>query len=136
MLVLSNPALNAAGLGLSCDVAVPLIRLGAMFERIEEISSRTGYLVNICAHAGDGNIHPAVLVAGDSPEEVAATEHVLPLIAEAALELGGVISGEQGIGSLKTGLLARQFDADTLALQHRLKNFFDPADILSPGRAI
>ncbi|MFI7579770.1 FAD-linked oxidase C-terminal domain-containing protein [Kocuria kalidii] len=131
-----NPALNAAGLALSCDVAVPPSRLAQMFERIETISTRTGYPVNTCAHAGDGNMHPAVLAGDDSVEEIDAAEHVLTLITEAALEMGGVISGEHGIGSLKTGMLAQQFDPDTLALQHELKAFFDPAGILSPGRAI
>lgn len=131
-----NPALNAAGLALSCDVAVPPSRLAEMFGRIDGIAVRTGFQVNTCAHAGDGNMHPAVLAAGDSSEEVAAAEHVLDLITEAALELGGVISGEHGIGSLKTGMLAQQFDPDTLALQRRLKHFFDPTGILSPGRAV
>lgn len=50
--------------------------------------------------------------------------------------MGGVISGEHGIGSLKTGMLAQQFDPGTLDLQHQLKRFFDPVGILSPGRAI
>ncbi|MCM3686611.1 FAD-binding oxidoreductase [Kocuria rosea] len=131
-----NPALNAAGLALSCDVAVPPGRLAEMFGRIDEIAARTGVQVNTCAHAGDGNLHPAVLAPGNSPEEVAAAERVLTLITEAALELDGVISGEHGIGSLKTGMLARQFDPDTLALQRELKAFFDPAGILSPGRAV
>ncbi|HRO28917.1 FAD-linked oxidase C-terminal domain-containing protein [Citricoccus sp.] len=67
---------------------------------------------------------------------MAAAEHVLTLITEAALEMGGVISGEHGIGSLKTGMLTQQFDPDTLALQHELKAFFDPHGILNPGRAI
>ncbi|NHU86081.1 FAD-binding protein [Kocuria sp. JC486] len=131
-----NPALNAAGLALSCDVAVPPSRLAEMFERIDDISVQTGYPVNTCAHAGDGNMHPSVLAANDSAEEVAAAEHVLTLITEAALDMGGVISGEHRIGSLKTGMLAQQFDPDTLDLQHQLKGFFDPVGILSPGRAI
>lgn len=131
-----NPALNATGLTTSCDVAVPISRLTRMLQHIDEHSRRFGLRVNAFAHAGDGNFHPAVVVPHGDPATLVRAEQLLDAITESALELGGVVSGEHGIGSLKHHHLEHQFDEQTLLLQRELKRFLDPAGILSPNRAI
>lgn len=130
----ANPALSASGLRFSCDVAVPPGSLVELLRRIEAIGAAAGHPVSTFAHAGDGNLHPSVEAVDDSPEAAAAAEAVLDAITEAALQLGGVISGEHGIGTLKLGLLRRQFDPVSLELQRGLKALLDPVGVLGPGR--
>jgi len=131
-----NPALSAEGLAASCDVAVPLRRLADMFDEIARIEKEFGVRVNTFAHAGDGNLHPALNLANDTEEEHGKMELVFDEITRAAIRLGGVVSGEHGIGSLKVDLAREQFDPVSAALFGDLKTLFDPNRILTPGRAI
>ncbi len=94
----SGRALNARGLRASCDVAVPLHRLAQMFAAIERISTDEGVLIPTFAHAGDGNLHPSVLVENDGEAAMAEAERILHRITAEALRLGGTLSGEHGVG--------------------------------------
>ncbi len=132
----SGKALDAKGLRASCDVAVPIARLAEMFEAVEKISSNENVPIPTFAHAGDGNLHPSVVIADESPEAYAEAERVLDLITHQALSLGGTISGEHGVGSLKFESLAKQLDPATRAAHRLVKHAFDPQGILSPGRAV
>lgn len=132
---LMNPALSAQGLRVSCDVGVPVSKLGRVCEEIAEIAERHGQRVAIAAHAGDGNLHPTVLV-GDSPGWYPIAERVIDDITELALSLGGTITGEHGIGALKHHQLHLQQDAVSLEVQRAIKHALDPHGILTPGRAI
>lgn len=132
----SSPALDARGLRLSCDVAVPVSELTEMFSRIKGIATTTGHTVATFAHAGDGNLHPWVLVDDQTPASVAAGEQVLELITNPALELGGTLSGEHGVGSLKLPYVPRRLSADTHDLHRTIRAALDPLGILSPGRAV
>ena len=132
----SGRALSAEGLRVSSDVAVPIARLADMFVAIERISREEGVSIPTFAHAGDGNLHPSVIV---DPADPAARDHgerVLDRVSDAALALGGTLSGEHGIGSLKRHALPKQLDPTTLAAHRRVKDAFDPHHILSPGRGI
>ncbi|HEY6741416.1 MAG TPA: FAD-linked oxidase C-terminal domain-containing protein, partial [Lapillicoccus sp.] len=132
----AGPALSAEGLRASSDVAVPIARLAEMFAAIERISDEEGVLLPTFAHAGDGNLHPSVLV---DPADAATGdngERILDRVSDAALALGGTLSGEHGIGSLKRHALPKQLDAATLAAHRLVKDAFDPRHILSPGRGI
>lgn len=131
-----NPALNASGLTASCDVAVPISRLAGILRRIEELSAAHGLRVNTFAHAGDGNLHPAVVVPYGDEQALEAAELLLDAITEAALGMGGVVSGEHGIGSLKLHHAKNQYDAATRAVQRDIKALLDPLSILTPGRGI
>lgn len=115
------------------DVGVPVPRLPELIEAIEEIEREVGIPIRHIAHAGDGNMHPSVLVVDGDRE---GAERALDRITIRALELHGVITGEHGIGKLKHHELAHQFDDATLALQRRIKEALDPKGILSPGRAV
>ncbi len=132
---LANPALTAQGLRVSCDVGVPISRLAAVFQGIQEIAERHGRRISIVAHAGDGNLHPTV-EAGDTPEEYRLAEEVIDDITRLALALGGTISGEHGIGAVKHHELPMQLSEEVLDVQRAIKGALDPNGILTPGRAI
>lgn len=132
----TGPALSAEGLRVSSDVAVPVSRLADMFSAIERISVRKGVVIPTFAHAGDGNLHPSVIVRTDSQAERENAERILDAVTDAALRLGGTASGEHGVGSLKLDALAKQLEPASRRLQLQIKALLDPAGILTPGRAI
>lgn len=132
----SGKALSAEGLRVSSDVAVPISRLADMFEAIEKISKEEGVAVPTFAHAGDGNLHPSVIVEHENEAARDEGERILDRIADAALALGGTLSGEHGIGSLKYGQLSKQLSESALKVQRAIRSTLDPAGILSPGRGI
>lgn len=129
-----HPAMETLGPVLIEDVAVPRSRLPEMFAAIRAIADRYGMLIPTVAHAGDGNLHPNLVYEGEEvPDRVwrAAGE-----LFEAALALGGTLTGEHGVGTLKRRWLADELGDEQVALQRRIKDAFDPTGILSPGRAI
>ncbi|TFC92767.1 MULTISPECIES: FAD-linked oxidase C-terminal domain-containing protein [Cryobacterium] len=135
----AHPALAAHGEVLIEDVCVPRSRLAEMFERIAEISARTGIPIPTVAHAGDGNLHPNFVIPVD-PHRVGA-EPVVPDeiwaaagdLFRAALELGGTLTGEHGVGQLKRRWLAEELGDQGFSLQRQIKAVFDPLGILNPG---
>lgn len=132
---LSNPALNARGLKISCDVGVPVAELAEMFHGIGEISERHALRVSTVAHAGDGNLHSTV-ESPDTVEGIRAADEVIDEITQLALSLGGTISGEHGIGSIKRHELPWQLDAVALDVQRAIKAALDPRGTLTPDRGI
>jgi glycolate oxidase len=129
-------ALSAEGLRVSSDVAVPISRLAEMFAAIEQIGLVHAVVIPTFAHAGDGNLHPSVIVDPDDPVARVRGERILDLISDEALALGGTLTGEHGIGSLKRHSLPKQLDPATLAAHRLVKDAFDPQHILSPDRGI
>lgn len=126
-----HPAMAALGQVLIEDVAVPRSRLPEMFAEIRRIGDRYGIRIPTVAHAGDGNLHPNLVYQGDEvPDEVWAAAGEL---FEAALALGGTLTGEHGIGTLKRRWLADELGDEQVALQKRIKAAFDPRGILNPG---
>lgn len=132
---LSNPALNARGLKIGCDVGVPVAALAEVFHGIAEISARHGKRVSTVAHAGDGNLHSTV-EAPDTAEGITEADAVIDDITRLAISLGGTISGEHGIGSVKRHELPWQLDEVAIETQLAIKAALDPRGILTPGRAI
>lgn len=103
-----------------------------MFDRISEIEQSRGIAIPTVAHAGDGNLHPNFITTdADVPEAIwdAANELFL-----AALELGGTLTGEHGVGVLKKRWLVDEIGETQLALQERVKLAFDPDRLLNPGK--
>ncbi|MEO5834101.1 MAG: FAD-linked oxidase C-terminal domain-containing protein [Nakamurella sp.] len=117
------------------DVVVPRSKLVAMIRTIEEIAVRHGLMVATLAHAGDGNLHPALSLLKNPGEtrppavlDIAADELV-----RAALTLGGTISGEHGVGIVKRRWLRDELGTAQLQLQRAVKAALDPLDILAPN---
>lgn len=132
---LTNPALNAKGLKVGCDACVPVAQLSAIFLKIEEIAAKHGADISTVAHAGDGNLHVSATV-GESAEALKIAHLALAEITQEAINLGGTISGEHGIGQLKQHELPMQLAPEVLEVLQSIKKALDPKGILSPGRAI
>ncbi|MDQ0574230.1 FAD-binding oxidoreductase [Agromyces albus] len=130
------PAIEARGRVLIEDIAVPRSRLAEAIRRIEAIGVETGADVYVFAHAGDGNVHPIIRLRDESTAAIAQAERAAEAIFALALELGGTVSGEHGVGALKQRWAARELGETVVALQRRIKAVFDPADILNPGKAL
>lgn len=133
---LAYPSLERLGDVLVDDVAVPLSELPEMFRRIETIAATHQTTVATVAHAGDGNLHPLVVFDRRDREAVARAVATFEALMTEALALGGTITGEHGIGTLKRAYLPRQLGAASLELHHRLKAAFDPLGILNPGKVL
>jgi glycolate oxidase len=132
---LALPSIQALGEALIEDICVPRSRLADAFRGVEEIADRHRVRIYSFAHAGDGNLHPIVGYetgpgGGLPPAVVAAGDDLFEL----ALRLGGTITGEHGVGTLKRAWLAREVGPDVLALHQRIKSALDPAGILNPGK--
>jgi glycolate oxidase len=119
-------------LKLSEDVAVPRSRIPEMVARAKEIGRRHGFLVATYGHAGDGNLHCNVLY--DRPGEKPGVDAAVAEILRAAVDLGGTITGEHGVGLAKRDFLEYEQGRDVVALERRLKAVFDPLGILNPGK--
>ena len=130
------PALEMMGDWLLDDIAVPRDRLADAMQRITEISARNDVVIGTFGHAGDGNLHPTIVVPrGD---EAAAERAMVAFdeILDVALDMGGTVTGEHGVGTLKVRHLARELDPVAIDLHTRIKQAWDPAGILNPGKAL
>jgi len=116
------------------DIAVPVARIPAVLERFESISRQAGLPIVCFGHAGDGNIHVNVMLDKNDPRQAAAGKQAVREIFAAAIELGGTLSGEHGIGNTKSAYFSLEWDADTIAAMRLIKRAFDPHNILNPGK--
>lgn len=119
-------------LKLSEDVAVPRSRIPDLVERARRAGEGRGLTVATYGHAGDGNLHCNVLF--DREEERPRVDEAVAEILRAAVELGGTITGEHGVGLAKRDFLPWEQPEELLAVQRRLKGVFDPLGILNPGK--
>jgi len=117
---------------ISEDVAVPRGKLVALIEKVRQIGERRGILTACYGHAGDGNLHANLLFA--TPAEQAAGHEAVVDLLQAAIDLGGTITGEHGVGAAKRAYLSREQKPEVIALQKRLKHAFDPEGLLNPGK--
>jgi glycolate oxidase len=132
-------AAEAAGRVLTEDVGVPRSRLPELLAGIEEIGQRHGIVIATVGHAGDGNMHPAIVLPRDdstTADSMALALRAADEICRLALRLDGTLTGEHGIGSLKREWLAGQLGEDTYAAHRAVKAALDPRGILNPGRAL
>jgi glycolate oxidase len=116
------------------DGTIPRARLAEVLSRIRGLSDRHGLAVANVFHAGDGNLHPLVLYDANKPGEVDRAEAFGADILKLCVEVGGVLTGEHGVGIEKRDLMGTMFDERDLAHQQRLKCAFDPDDRLNPGK--
>jgi len=116
------------------DICVPRSRLTELLGKVESIFAQAGVRVVCFGHAGDGTIHINALVDLTDAEERARGEAVVEKTFRAAVEMGGILSGEHGIGTAKAKYMPLQFAPAELDLMRRLKRVFDPNNILNPGK--
>lgn len=118
------------------DISVPIPQIAACVRRIKQISLEYNFPIVVYGHAGDGNLHPNILFDGRDPND---TERLWPAaeaIFAAALALGGTLSGEHGIGTLKRPFMRHALGDDLIAVQQRIKAHFDPQTLLNPGKVL
>jgi glycolate oxidase len=131
----SLPALARLGsMSILEDISVPRPQLSRAAESIEKIGEKYSLLIGTFGHAGDGNLHPTIVINKDDADEVARAERSLSDIFNLALDLGGTITGEHGVGSAKLPYLRQKLGDVSLALHRNIKSVFDPDGILNPGR--
>ncbi len=131
----SLPALARLGsMSILEDISVPRPQLSRAAEAIEGIGEKYSLLIGTFGHAGDGNLHPTIVINKDDADEVARAEKSLADIFNLALDLGGTITGEHGVGSAKLPYLKEKLGDVSMALHRNIKSVFDPDGILNPGR--
>jgi glycolate oxidase len=116
------------------DITVPRSAIPEVVERLRAISSRHGLPIVIFGHAGDGNLHPNILFDKRKPEEWIKVEQMVREVFEAALALGGTLSGEHGVGVLKRPYFEQALGPVSVDVQRRIKQALDPLNILNPGK--
>lgn len=131
---LAGPALEALGEAIWDDVGVPRSRIPQLIGRIEEAAERHGATVFTFGHAGDGNMHPTLLAPHGDDDARHRALLAFDDIVDAALDLGGTITGEHGVGSIKAAFLEREVGTANLALQRAIKTTLDPQALFNPGR--
>ena len=122
------------------DVAVPRSRLVDYVAALETMAADNQVHLKVVAHAGDGNLHPTFWIERTGgragTEAMERLQQVLDKSITAALEMGGTITGEHGVGQYKLRWLGQEQPEPLRELQRRIKQLFDPAGILNPGKAI
>ncbi|MEQ8700805.1 MAG: FAD-linked oxidase C-terminal domain-containing protein [Bauldia litoralis] len=116
------------------DGTIPRARLPEVLSRIAEMTERYGLRVANVFHAGDGNLHPLILYDANKPGELDRAEEFGAEILKLCVEVGGVLTGEHGVGVEKRDLMETMFTEDDLKQQQRVKCAFDPDQLLNPGK--
>jgi glycolate oxidase len=116
------------------DGTIPRARLAEVLTRMRTLSEQYRLAVANVFHAGDGNLHPLILYDANKPGEVERAEAFGADILKLCVEVGGVLTGEHGVGVEKRDLMGTMFDECDLAHQERLKCAFDPDGLLNPGK--
>lgn len=129
-------ARNHGGGQLIDDVCVPRSALADFCSGVDAIREETGVTIAIVSHAGDGNVHPSVFYDHSDPASVAAATAAFDRIMALGLSLGGTITGEHGVGTLKSGWLAEELDEGNRRLHRDIKKAVDPTGILNPGKML
>jgi glycolate oxidase len=116
------------------DATVPRSEVATMVRRIQEIGRKYDLTIGNFGHAGDGNLHPTGLVDERDRDEMQRAEKAFEEIFEVAIELGGTITGEHGVGLAKKSFLPKQVGDPAIELMRKFKSVVDPNGVLNPGK--
>ncbi|MEL6503850.1 MAG: FAD-linked oxidase C-terminal domain-containing protein [Pseudomonadota bacterium] len=116
------------------DGTIPRCQLPTVLARMRELSDHHGLRVANVFHAGDGNLHPLILYDANNPGELEKAEEFGADILRLCVEVGGVLTGEHGVGVEKRDLMDTMFNEEDLKQQQRVKCAFDPDQLLNPGK--
>ena len=116
------------------DGTIPRSELSRVLSAISEMSTRYGLRVANVFHAGDGNLHPLILYDANQQDELERAEEFGSEILRLCVDVGGVLTGEHGVGLEKRDLMPYQFNEADLEQQHRVKRAFDPELRFNPGK--
>jgi glycolate oxidase len=129
------PAVGAISPDYYCmDGTIPRHQLPLVLRRMREMSDHYGLRVANVFHAGDGNLHPLILYDANIPGELEKAEDFGSDILKLCVEVGGVLTGEHGVGVEKRDLMGEMFTEIDLKQQQRVKCAFDPRSLLNPGK--
>jgi glycolate oxidase len=130
------PALFERGTTLIEDVGVPLPQIADLVTGVEQIADRHQTSIATVGHAGDGNLHP--LISFDPGDEAAVTraDAAFGSVVRLALSLGGTLTGEHGVGTVKARYLGDQLGPEVMAVSRKIKSALDPLGILNPGKVL
>nr|NIV35104.1 glycolate oxidase subunit GlcD [Anaerolineae bacterium] len=118
------------------DITVPRSAIPEAVRRIKAISAKYGLPIVIFGHAGDGNLHPNILFDRRDPAQWQKVEQMVEEIFRVALDLGGTLSGEHGIGTFKLPYMREALGQASINIQWRVKQALDPQNILNPGKVL
>jgi glycolate oxidase len=116
------------------DIVVPRSRVGDYLAAMERLQRASGLPIVCFGHVGDGNLHVNLMIDASNEMEREAAESVKRRIFELAIEMGGTISGEHGIGIMKSEFLPLALSGDSIEAMKRIKSALDPNNILNPGK--
>ena len=133
---LAYPALERLGPVLTEDVCLPKVAIAEMLRRIEKTAQEHDITIANVAHVGDGNLHPLLITPPGDAAAQARAQAAFEQILSDAIELGGTVTGEHGVGILKRGGLEREVSPAVLELFRAVKRALDPANILNPGKVV
>jgi glycolate oxidase len=131
---LAYPAFERLGPVLTEDVCVPRSAVPAMLAQVSAIGSRHGVQIATIAHAGDGNLHPLIITPAGDDAARSAAQAAFDELLDAALAVGGTVTGEHGVGLLKRDGMRRELDPGALALQSAVRQALDPLGVFNPGK--
>ncbi|WPB89326.1 FAD-binding oxidoreductase [Streptomyces malaysiensis] len=133
---LAYPALERLGPVLTEDVCVPTAAVPEMLARVDETAQAHDTRIATIAHAGDGNLHPLLLTPPGDDAARGRAQAAFEQIISDALDLGGTVTGEHGVGLLKRDGLRRELATTVLDLHRAVKDALDPHHILNPGKVL
>ncbi|MFH1131133.1 MAG: FAD-linked oxidase C-terminal domain-containing protein, partial [Pseudomonadota bacterium] len=116
------------------DIVVPRARIPEMLNQLDALAAKNKVAIANFGHAGDGNLHVNVLF--DDEEQLKHIEHILTAVVRCALDLGGTLSGEHGIGIAKRRFMTMEQSPELLRLQRDLKKVFDPLGLMNPEKLL
>jgi glycolate oxidase len=116
------------------DVTVPMAKVADLLKGVEAIAEKHSIQIATFGHAGDGNLHPQILYDGYDPEQVERMEAASADLFQLAIDLGGTLTGEHGIGLSKAPYMTLEHDAVAMDVMRSIKKMLDPKNILNPGK--